>query len=256
MTGKKYSNKASVKQINNKAVDFIIMKYKPNRKTILTFKPNTYPNKWKSLRGFNYDFELKKNTLVPFLSQLDKRGLLDRNLLDIGSGSADIITRKGFLPNAGFFYNTDGKNVVRVDVGFSEEKQKGNILEIPLDVEAPEKIFGFLRKVVRVKKFLNGKPFDTALFSDVLNYVDYEEVLSKAKNYIKPNGLIVVFNKPGRGFSSLFSEKGVKTNEELINFLHRLGFEFLHCAGIKYKFPSIRKVGSTEYVLIVARKKK
>jgi hypothetical protein len=93
---------------------------------------------------------------------------------------------------------------------------------------------------------------DTIVVSDLLNYVDFRKVLGAFGKYLKPGGRFIVNNLPMRGNQALFSDKGLKDNRDLYQFLEEEGFEIEHKS-----FPK-RSAGATdesgELLILVARK--
>ena len=61
--------------------------------------------------------------------------------------------------------------------------------------------------------------FDTILLSDILNYINYGNVITLALRYLKKNGRIIISNMAGAGISAHFHEDGVKSNRMLRYFL-------------------------------------
>ncbi|MEM4256908.1 MAG: hypothetical protein QXD98_00965 [Candidatus Diapherotrites archaeon] len=230
------------------------MRFKPGGRKGKFFPTKLKSKEWGGFFGKDYGLELKQKTLVPLIRELDRKGLLGRNFVDVGSGAQDIITKNGLAARAGFLYDTERKKVLRIDLAFDKEKIKENVFEMPLDIETKIKTFSLLRKIARAKKFFENKPVDTFLLSDVLNYVDYEQALTNIAKFLRKNGLIIIFNKPGRGFESLFSEKGVKNNDDLLRTLRKLGFKIIHCADINSSFPTNKKIGPLEHIILVAQK--
>ena len=94
---------------------------------------------------------------------------------------------------------------------------------------------------------------DTIIFSDILNYVDFERVLGGFARFLKPGGRFIVCNLPMRGNQTLFSEKGLKDNRRLFQYLEANGFDLE-----EKHFPK-REPGVTseaeELLVLVARKK-
>jgi hypothetical protein len=77
-------------------------------------------------------------------------------------------------------------------------------------------------------------------------------VLRGFSNYLKPGGRIIVTNLPMRGNQALFSEKGLKDNRHLCQFLEEHDFEIEHKS-----FPCMAREAtdeSEELIVLVARK--
>ncbi|MBI1979931.1 MAG: hypothetical protein HYS58_04140, partial [Elusimicrobia bacterium] len=82
-------------------------------------------------------------------------------------------------------------------------------------------VSGFLAKT----RGNNLIAFDSAIFFDVLNFVDYEDVVRQAVQILKPDGRLIISNMAGAGRNDLFALRGVKRNNELVWFLEQMGLE-------------------------------
>ena len=69
------------------------------------------------------------------------------------------------------------------------------------------------------------KQIDTIVCSDVLNYVDYQKVITSLKAYMKPGARLILAEMPGRGYKQLHSGAGLDSAFTLESFLERSGFE-------------------------------
>ncbi len=183
---------------------------------------------------------------------MENGGKVGDLIVDVGSGARPV-TR--------FFKARPGRKRILVDVAAdnsaSEDEQK-----VRLDVEKMGDLgsLSFRKALLRVCRFLEIAPgaernpprADTMVFSDLLNYIDFRKVLSGFSNYLKPEGRIVIVNLPMRGNRSLFSERGLKDNRHLYEFLEEQRFE------IEYKAFPCRPRGETdeseELIVLVARK--
>ncbi len=90
------------------------------------------------------------------------------------------------------------------------------------------------------------------VFADLLNYVDFRKVLRGFGNYLKPGGRMVIVNLPMRGNQSLFSDKGLKDNRELYEFLQEHRFEIEH-KSFPCRDPKATDEAE-ELIVLVARK--
>jgi hypothetical protein len=209
-------------------------------------------NPWQPYWGAPYGLELKQWLLNPVFAEMENGGKVGDLIVDVGSGARPV-TR--------FFKARPGRKRILVDVAAdnsaSEDEQK-----VRLDVEKMGDLgsLSFRKALLRVCRFLEIAPgaernpprADTMVFSDLLNYIDFRKVLSGFSNYLKPEGRIVIVNLPMRGNRSLFSERGLKDNRHLYEFLEEQRFE------IEYKAFPCRPRGETdeseELIVLVARK--
>ena len=212
-------------------------------------------NSWEKHWGRGYDLETKERMLKPLFEELDEAGKLGDVIVDVGSGSWSV------LRNLPFFAN---KKEIHVDIA-TEDDASSREAHVKFDVEKidqPDSL-AYRKALVRVSDFLNIDPrietnkerADTIVFSEILNYVDYEKVIAGFSEYIKPGGSIIIINMPGRGVRALFSGEGLKDNNELYSFLEEHGF------NIEYKILPWRtsvdvddRESTTEMIVLVAQK--
>lgn len=65
---------------------------------------------------------------------------------------------------------------------------------------------------------------DSFILSNVLNYVDYKEVLNSLVKYLKPNGRIFINNIVNNGYSQYFSDKRPIERDDIEKHMESLGF--------------------------------
>ena len=169
---------------------------------------------------------------------------------------------------------------ILIDVGmppYKDGKIIGNSLHIKGNIEELFKETKCYEQKRRIAKFiglgdinpnymerkLEGQ-INIALFSDILNYVDYKLVLDTIDRYIAKGGRMVILNKPGRGYDEFFSEKGVKSNHELLDHIRSKGiYTMERCLDATRSRPSYgpwREIGCLDYeddntwILLIAKK--
>jgi len=204
---------------------------------------------WQRYWGEEYGLKLKEWMLKPVFEKLEGEGKVGQLIVDVGSGARPV-TR--------FFAATPGRRRILVDVAADNRRAKDE-QRIRLNAEKvnePEAL-SFRKALLRVCRFLEIEPrsvcrADTMVFADLLNYVDFREVLKGFATYLKPGGRLIIVNLPIRGNESLFSEKGLKDNRQLYEFLEDERFE------IEQKSFPCRPDGATdeaeEMIVLVARK--
>ena len=210
-------------------------------------------NEWESHWGRTYDPESKGRWLKPLFEQLEKEGKLGTVIVDVGSGTWSILDNLPFTPQ---------KKKVHIDIAAENDDDS----RVQFDVEKINQTdsIAFKRALLQTSEFLGIDPrkeqstehADTIVFSEILNYVDYQEVLGGFNKYLKTGGRIIILNMPGRGVKDLFSEDGVKDNFELFSFLEKSGF------NIEYKMlpwkstiDADKAEESNEMLVLVAVKK-
>jgi len=209
-------------------------------------------NPWQQYWGESYGPELKEWLLKPVFEELDAAGRIGSVVVDAGCGAAPVTDLLRARP---------GRKRILVDIA-AGHRASGGKLNVRLDAAkiAEPGALSLRKGLLRVCAFLGLDPravgdprrVDTIVFSDLLNYVDFEAVLAGFARYLKPGGRFIVNNLPMRGNQSLFSEKGLKDNRQLYRFLEAHGFEIE-----RKSFPK-RPPGETdeaeELIILVARK--
>jgi len=205
---------------------------------------------WQLYWGEPYGIDLKKWLLNPVVEKLEAEGNAGDLIVDVGSG-AQPVTR--------FFQNRPGRKRILVDVA-ADNNGCADEWRIRLNAEQVGEpgALSFRKALARAGKFLAPAPgaqpigADLMVFSDLLNYVDFRTVLHGFARYLKPGGRILIVNLPMRGNQSLFSEKGLKDNRDLLAFLEEERFE------IEQKSFPCRAADVTdeaeELIVLVARK--
>jgi len=211
------------------------------------------------------------------LHDLDRYGRLGARILDAGSGSLVMVEsiQRGRIEEkaveAGSFYPTEGKKVVRVDLGAPYLfRRQGPILELQADItDLDLDRASQLRRLAILASHLgfdarSERPlFDTILLSDVLNYVDHRATISALHRFLAPGGRLVVHNTPGKGWPGLFARDDVllKDNRDLISHIRSLGMRIehltsvslLHTHTIAPPYPALQSARPTERLTLVAR---
>jgi hypothetical protein len=205
---------------------------------------------WQIFWGEQYGLSLKRWLLKPVFEKLEAEGKVGDVIVDIGSGAQPVTQ---------FLQKRPGRKRICVDVA-ADNRRAGDAQTVRLNVEKVGEPGSLsLRKaLVRACRYLEASPAagapgaDLMVCADLLNYVDFRKVLGGFARYLKPGGRIVVVNLPMRGNQSLFSEKGLKDNRLVCQFLEEQGFEIEH-----KDFPC-RPKGETdeaeELIVLVARK--
>lgn len=175
---------------------------------------------WDNHWGTEYRRDLREMDLQPLLIELETKQLLGNVVVDVGSGKFPVTA-----------YLRHPHKVIQIDIA-GEDGIDGDTLHLRKDIQllAESSDFGTQRALLRMARFLEINPrrdsseqADSIIFSQVLNYVDYQQVLVSAQKYLKPGGLIIIVNQPGLGYTHLFSPKGIKANSDLTGYLDELG---------------------------------
>jgi len=217
-------------------------------------KPKKYDRRkvlWEHSWGTNYNNDEKRFTMAPIFDDLHKAEKIGEVVVDVGNGASPV---SQYIPGE--------HKMINIDIAQDQQRESKGHIEVQYDIEdlSQAEKFSTQRTLLRIAKFLDVNPresekkehADTMIFSDVLNYVDYEEVLKNCSTYLQPGGRFIIINKPGRGYESLFAEKRIRSNYDLYDFLEKSGFE------IEEKHFPQRQTMSTdeehEFIVLIAKK--
>lgn len=209
---------------------------------------------WKPHWGKNmYDEVFQIRCTGPVLRKLEREGKIGDVVMDIGSGSSPVAA----------WLRTEPK-IITIDIG-GKFKPIERVLHLEEDIEkaSDESSFRLKSAIMKISEFLeidpraetSGEKIDTMIFSQILNYVDFRRTLGAFSNYLKQGGRMIIINKPGRGekeFPGYFSEKGVKNNGELLDFVNKEGFE-IELNLMPWKDEEREKDGEEMLVLVVRK---
>lgn len=218
-------------------------------------------------------------------------GKLGNRVLDFGSGIREKDQVGRLLQKEAKRFKKEDIKVGLVDFRLPDKKERAGLFTLNLDmlavgengpeiaraVKSAAEMFGIQDlgeppvDVTEFKEWLKGlKQVDTMIFSDLLNYVDYKQLLSLVYLFLKDNGRFFVFNRVGHGVKSLFSDRRPNSTEELVSFLkEELEMEIDDCSRL-FHYPgsvagdfvdrtedlSSRRGGASYRDLIVACKQK
>ena len=206
---------------------------------------------WEPHWGRAYDPETKRNLLEPIFEELESAGKIGNVVVDVGSGAHPITKLLSSKP---------ARKIIAVDI-VGENGEMFDRRQIKFDAEKIDAhgTLSYKKALLRVSRFLGVNPraetnkehADTIIFSEILNYVDYQRVLGGFSKYLKPGGRLIVINRPGRGIWQFFHERGVKNNKDLFNFLedHNFDVEYKESPSFTYTSDS----GGTIFLVAVKR---
>lgn len=203
---------------------------------------------WERYWGLEYNASFK-NDIGLVLKVLEADGIIGNVVVDVGSGACTVTRAlKG-----------DHK-VITVDLcGVQTRSQNSMHLQFNVESLIDEGKADTRYAVAKVAKFLgikkgdcdDKKHLDTVILSEILNYVDFMNVIKSLKRYLKKGGRLVIVNMPGRGIPRLLSLAGIQSNFALFAFLESEGFV------IEEKFfpwqPDDQPEGDKELIILVAR---
>ena len=214
--------------------------------------PDSAENPWQYYWGSAYGPDLKQWLLKPVFEELERAGNLGALIVDAGSGAVPVTD---FLPAR------PGRKRILVDIA-ADNACSANEQRIRLDAEkvGDPAALSFRKALVRASRFLGTDPkatlparADTVVFSDLLNYIDFRKVLRSFSTFLKPGGRFVIVNLPIRGNQSLFSDKGLKDNRDLVAYLESNHFEIEQKSFPKRGRNETDESG--ELIILVARKR-
>jgi SAM-dependent methyltransferase len=179
---------------------------------------------WEKAGGASdYNAEWKEKVIGYIQKILKKEGIeVGSVILDLGSGKK---------PVSELIAPSDSK-VIYVDFNAPEEGSAHDPhMHIQRDIHdlLENDSFSLRRSQLEAAKFVGVDPrsestehIDTVIVSDILNYVPSREVLQRADAYLKPGGVLIILNQPGRTFdyaAHTLSPEGASDNESLKLFL-------------------------------------
>ncbi len=209
-----------------------------------------WQDKWD--QRWNYNLRSKAVMLLPRFRALDNEGKIGDVVVDVGSGPA---------PMSGFMPEKDTRKIITVDIAEGASPlQVGDTTHVSYDLEDLGKR-GFRTGMIalQLQDFLgigdlrgaSSEQVDTMLISEVLNYVDFRKTLGELAKYLKKNGRFIIFNRPHRGRTEEFSEKGAaEGNKQIVDFLSENGFEIEEVTYTGQESDSEHR-----FMLLIARKK-
>lgn len=185
--------------------------------------PNDYMWTFHEGRVYDYD-ELKKPYVVPVIESLSY--ITDLPVaIDIGGGNLSIV-HSARLPRPRYFRTATvdlaarphGLEPINPTIKAGIEEIVGSI-----DDSASKQLLDFLTDCAENDQSTGA---DLLVYSEILNYVDFRSTMRWFDAHLKPGGFTVIANLPTRGWSNLFSDLGVKSHAELIDFVREeLGHE-------------------------------
>jgi hypothetical protein len=80
--------------------------------------------------------------------------------------------------------------------------------------------------------------FSTVVISQVLNYVDYNQLLRTLYPILRPGGLVFINNVINYGIPVLFSKKRPKSNKDIVKCIEEIGYTTLEKVVIPRQFKN------------------
>lgn len=173
---------------------------------------------WHFHKGRVYDYEtLKLPHVVPVIETLPYASEKPV-VIDVGGGNCSIV-HSARLPRPHYF-RTATVDIAAQPHGYEyiNPTIKADVEEMVTGVDrvAEDSIDGFLVDMSAESGYLGA---DLVVYSEILNYVDFTEVMSWFDERLRPGGFTVIANLPTRGWPNLFSDKGVKSHSQLLEFV-------------------------------------
>ena len=217
------------------------------------FQPaQSYDNPWEENWGASYGPELKRHLIAAVFKRLDHEGKLGNLIVDVGSGASPVSQLLTSTADRRFiFIDIAGRNWVSLDTQHLRVDAE--------NITQPDSL-SYKKALIRVCRFLDMDPKAQArreratalVFSDILNYVDYRNIVTGFVSFLRSGGRIIIINHPGRGIRLRFAKRGLKNNEDFYLFLDEQDLE------IESKDFPCRPDGETdeseEMIVLVARK--
>lgn len=183
-------------------------------------------DEWRFHGGRVYDMNtLKEPHVIPLIESLyyDRENPI---AIDVGSGSWSLVDHSR-LPWPRHFSS------INVDIAVDRTSLRDRLyLGVDIEdlvngqaIEAEDELESFVAGLTR-PPYLPG--VDLIVYSEILNYIDYKESMKWFDDRLKPGGFTIIGNLATRGYRQLFSEDGVKSNQELLEFVtNELGHDMV-----------------------------
>jgi hypothetical protein len=107
---------------------------------------------------------------------------------------------------------------------------------LDLDMNSPSFQSDLARQLDAYGVYPNS--FNTVILSQVLNYVDHNQLLKVLYPILRPGGLMFINNVINYGIPVLFSKKRPKSNKEIIKSIEGIGYTILEKAVIPRQFQN------------------
>lgn len=175
--------------------------------------------------GYDIYWEDYKNeVLLPRLKKLRAQWVLGESVIDVGSSMVDFVRKA-----------TDWMLYYSIDLfwtsSFTEDWGHVSIDLNALRRTTSACVRGLIRKAIASVRPTNRHKVrewvDSMVCVDVLNYLDFEDVLRRLAHLIKPGGHLIIWNEPDYGHIELFHSKRPRSNEHLVEVMQALGFELV-----------------------------
>lgn len=218
---------------------------------ILT-KPENF---WGQAYGREYDRKWKQ-PLVDELEEMSASGDLGKVVLDIGSGKRPVTLALG-----------SKHKVVSLDIAHKENRTTftGQWLQVKANAgDTKLQSYDTKRAAVEIAHFLglttrelrdNPAVADAIVMSEILNYIDWREVIPFLSQFLKTDGKLIICNMPGRGVSSVFHPTHPQTTQEVLDFLESADFEVEKDVGLRIGGSTDSDPKDKSLHMIIARKK-
>ena len=200
---------------------------------------------WLRVKKFShYDWPNKEKHVGPLLKQLDEAEMVGNTVLDIGAGPRPVSS----------FLKREGRSLFAVD--FVRPLVAHDFHHIRGDIRQAHESesFAMKRAIVQIAEKMGVDPrtagpqqVDTMIFSDILNYLPYEDTVRALSHFLKRGGLLIVLNQPGRTFEGgekLLHPKGPKNVGEMMRTLEGLGFRLV----LNIPFAETNRKGKDRFV--------
>ena len=177
--------------------------------------------------GKEFDIEARKRMvdgrlkLNPFIKKYYKK--LGTAILEIGPFFDPLIIPSKFKSKEIFYIDSDHY----VKEYLTERFSNITFLLHNLNTEDENEWFSIEVCIMKELRKKNLKKFDAIVLSQVINYIDYKKVFSLIKKYHTNNGLIFINNVIDYGIPSLFSDKRPRSDNELIEYLEKIGYKLI-----------------------------
>ncbi len=194
---------------------------------------------WNSYWGNNYNQD-RKNQYRQFLQSLSQTETLGRTLIDVGCGLYPVTSELSDLRHRKIYLD--------ISQGIQNQINDESNLFVQTDLHRllENNHRDFKRYMKKICRFVGNEELensrsgfkpslssfaDSIVYSDIINYIDYQQVFKRMYQFLKIGGRKIIFNKINMGIYELLSDKRPKSNWELLMFLQknlRMVIEYRH----------------------------
>lgn len=177
---------------------------------------------WQREWGQRYGLQ---GAIRDWLNLWDAQGMLGREIVEVGSGAYAGTS------------DLQDKRIILIDLGAPTTVQGSpSRVVVRGDIQRPHEIISIERAAALLgvpphafqdlDQLLTRRKVDSVVMTQLLNYVSLEDVIRTVTWWLRPQGRLFLFDKPGRGYRRLFSTHGLHSHRQLERLLLHMPYVF------------------------------